>query len=105
MTMRWDGNAERTLRSLADMVPTTLRELASAAARDESELVASERESSEVMTEDVVRGWIRTTPPEQRNGLVAVIDSLGFDVELFAEDLQSAEGWDDDGGEDDPEAR
>lgn len=96
MTMRWDGNAERTLRSLADMVPATLRELATAAARDESELVASDRESAEVLTEDVVRGWIRTTPPEQRNGLVAVIDSLGFDVELFAEDLQSAEGWSDD---------
>ena len=105
MTMRWDGNAERTLRSLADMVPATLRELASAAARDESELVASERESDEVMTEDVVRGWIRTTPPEQRNGLVAVIDNLGFDVELFAEDLQSAEGWDDDSGGDDSEER
>ena len=105
MTMRWDGDAERTLRSLADMVPATLRELASAAARDESELVASDRESDEVMTEDVVRGWIRTTPPEQRNGLVAVIDSLGFDVEIFAEDLQSADGWDDDGGEDDSEAR
>jgi len=104
--MRWDGNAERTLRALADMVPSTVRELASAAARDESELVASERESAEVMTEDVVRGWIRTTPPEQRNGLVAVIDSLGFDVELFAEDLQSAEGWDDDeDGAGDPEAR
>ena len=104
--MRWDGNAERTLRALADMVPSTVRELASAAARDESELVASERESAEVMTEDVVRGWIRTTPPEQRNGLVAVIDSLGFDVELFAEDLQSAEGWnDDEDGAGDSEAR
>ncbi len=95
MTMRWDDNAERTLRSLADMVPATLRELATAAARDESELVASDHESEEVMTEDVVRGWIRTTPPEQRNGLVEVIDSLGFDVELFADDLQSAEGWSD----------
>ena len=95
MTMRWDGTAEQTLRSLADMVPATLRELATAAARDESELVASDRESDEVMTEDVVRGWIRTTPPEQRNGLVAVIDSLGFDVELFADDLQSDEGWSD----------
>ena len=95
--MNWDGSAERTLRSLADMVPATLRELATAAARDESELVASDRDSDEVLTEDVVRGWIRTTPPEQRNGLVAVIDGLGFDVELFADDLQSAEGWDDEG--------
>ena len=93
--MNWDGNAERTLRSLADMVPATLRDLATAAARDESELVASDRESDEVMTEDVVRGWIRTTPPEQRNGLVAVIDTLGFDAELFADDLQSGEGWSD----------
>ncbi len=102
--MNWDGNAERTLRSLADMVPATLRELATAAARDESELVASERDSDEVLTEDVVRGWIRTTPPEQRNGLVAVIDGLGFDVELFAEDLQSAEGWTEaDEGEGDPD--
>ena len=96
MTMRWDGHAERTLRSLADMVPATLRELASSAARDESELVASDRGADEVTVEDVVRGWIRTTPPEQRNGLVAVIDELGVDVELFADDLQSDEGWSDD---------
>jgi hypothetical protein len=102
--MRWDGNAERTLRTLADMVPATLRELATAAARDESELVASDRAASEVMVEDVVRGWIRTTPPEQRNGLVAVIDELGFDVELFADDLQSDEGWaDEDDGESEPD--
>jgi len=97
MSMRWDGQAERTLRTLADMVPATLRELATAAARDESELVASDRLSDEVGVEDVVRGWIRTTPPEQRNGLVAVIDELGVDVELFADDLQSDEGWADEG--------
>ena len=104
MTMRWDQQAERTLRSLADMVPATLRELASAAARDESELVASDRAADEVGVEDVVRGWIRTTPPEQRNGLVAVIDGLGFEPELFAEDLQSDEGWaDEDAGEPEPD--
>jgi len=97
MTMRWDDQAERTLRTLADMVPATLRELATAAARDESELVASDRAADEVMVEDVVRGWIRTTPPEQRNGLVAVIDELGVDVELFADELQSDEGWADEG--------
>ena len=102
--MNWDGNAERTLRSLAEMVPATLRELATAAARDESELVASERQADLVTTEDVVRGWIRTTPPEQRNGLVAVIDSLGFEVEVFADDLQSDEGWADEDGSD-PEGR
>ena len=104
MTMRWDNQAERTLRSFADMVPSTLRELATAAARDESELVASDRAGDEVLVEDVVRAWIRTTPPEQRNGLVAVIDGLGFDVELYAEDLQSDEGWSDaDEGESEPD--
>jgi len=104
--MRWDNQAERTLRALADMVPATLRELATAAARDESELVASDRAGDEVIVEDVVRGWIRTTPPEQRNGLVAVIDELGFDVELFADELQSDEGWsDDDPGGPDPDGR
>lgn len=104
MSMRWDNQAERTLRTLADMVPATLRELATAAARDESELVASDRAADEVLVEDVIRGWIRTTPPEQRNGLVAVIDELGFDVELFAEDLQSDEGWSgNDEGEPEPD--
>ena len=102
MSMRWDDQAERTLRTLADMVPATLRELATAAARDESELVASDRAADEVMVEDVVRGWIRTTPPEQRNGLVAVIDELGVDVQLFADDLQSDEGWSDPEGESEP---
>jgi hypothetical protein len=104
--MRWDNQAERTLRTLADMVPATLRELATAAARDESELVASDRAGDEVLVEDVVRAWIRTTPPEQRNGLVAVIDELGFDVELFADELQSDEGWsDEEAGEPDPDGR
>jgi len=103
MSMRWDGQAERTLRALADMVPATLRELATAAARDESELVASDRAANEVAVEDVVRGWIRTTPPEQRNGLVAVIDELGVDVELFADDLQSDEGWSEPEGEPEPD--
>ncbi len=104
MSMRWDGHADRMLRTLADMVPETLRELARSAARDESELVAADRAADEVAVEDVVRGWIRTTPPEQRNGLVAVLEALGFDVELFADDLQSDEGWTDaDEGEPEPD--
>ncbi|HVR89408.1 MAG TPA: hypothetical protein VHG53_07680 [Candidatus Limnocylindria bacterium] len=102
-TMEWSAGAQRTLRALVDMVPATLRELAEAAARDESEVVASERSAAEVAGDDVVRGWIHTTPPEQRDGLVAVIDELGYEVELFADDLQSAEGWSDQ--ESEPDAR
>lgn len=102
MSLRWDPHAQGTLRALAEMVPATLRELASAAARDESELVAGDRGADEVSADDVVRGWIRTTPPEQRNGLVAVLDELGFEAERFADDLQSDDGWDgaDDEGDD-----
>ena len=100
--MEWSAGAQGTLRALVDMVPATIRELAEAAARDESELVASQRGAAEVSGDDVVRGWIQTTPPEQRDGLVAVIDELGYDVELFAEDLQSAEGWSDEESEPDP---
>ena len=89
----WDSEAERIVRALLDMVPATMRPLAEATARDESELAAQERGASEVGPEDAIRGWIRTTPPEQRNGLVAVIDELGFEPELYADDLGSAEGW------------
>ena len=78
------------------MVPETLRELAKSAARDESELVASERDSATVGIDDVVRGWIRTTPPEQRNSLVAVIEDLGLEPERYAEELESGEGWEED---------
>lgn len=91
--MNWTEEAEGTLRVLCAMVPATVRDLAEAAARGESELAAAARGADAVSVEDVVRGWIRTTPPEQRDGLVAIIDDLGFDVELFADDLQSAEGW------------
>ncbi len=91
--MLWDEAAERILAALTEMVPATLRPLAEASARDESELVASDRAAEAVEPEDVVRGWIRTTPPEQRNALVEVIADLGFEPELFAEDLQSVEGW------------
>ncbi len=93
--MEWESAAESVLRSLVDMVPETMRELAKATARDESELAAQDRGAAIVAGEDVIRGWIRTTPPEQRDGLVEVIDGLGFEPETFADDLQSAEGWED----------
>ena len=89
----WEADAERVVRALLDMVPATMRPLAEATARDEGELAAQERGGSEVTTDDAIRGWIRTTPPEQRNGLIAVIDELGFEAELYADDLGSTEGW------------
>jgi hypothetical protein len=92
--MNWSEAADSMLLALVRMVPETLRELAGASARDESEAVAEQRGSSEVEVDDVVRGWIRTTPPEQRNGLIAVIESLGLEPERYAEELESAEGWD-----------
>lgn len=92
-SMAWDPAAEGMLRALVDMVPENMRELAIATARDESELAAQDRHEETVGPSDVIRGWIRTTPPEQRDGLVEVIDALGFDPQLFEADLSSAEGW------------
>ena len=92
--MNWSEAADSMLLALVRMVPETLRELAVASARDESEAVAEQRGASEVEVDDVVRGWIRTTPPEQRNGLIAVIESLGLEPERYAEELESPEGWD-----------
>ena len=92
--MNWSEPADSVLVALVRMVPETLRELASASARDESEAVAEQRGASEVEVDDVARGWIRTTPPEQRNGLIAVIESLGLEPERYAEELESPEGWD-----------
>jgi hypothetical protein len=40
------------------------------------------------------------TPPEQRNGLIAVIESLGLEPERYADDLENAEGWDDEDRDD-----
>ena len=91
--MSWDDAAERTLALLCGMVPETLRELAEATARDESEQVAADRGADMVTDDDVVRGWIRTTPPEQRNSLVALIEDLGFEPERFADALESVDGW------------
>lgn len=92
--MNWSDAADSVLLALVRMVPESLRELAGASARDQSEAVAEQRGASEVEVDDVVRGWIRTTPPDQRNGLVAVIESLGLEPERYVEDLESAEGWD-----------
>lgn len=91
--MTWSEAADSVLLALVRMVPETLRELAAASARDEIEAVAEQRGTTEVEVDDVVRGWIRTTPPEQRNGLIAVIESLGLEPEVYAEELESAEGW------------
>jgi hypothetical protein len=92
--MSWSEAADSMLLALMRMVPETLRELAGASARGESEAAAEQRGASEVEVDDVVRGWIRTTPPEQRNGLVAVLESLGLEPERYADELESAEGWD-----------
>ena len=92
--MEWTEEATSLLDTLARMVPETLRELAKMSAQDEAESIASASTADVVGVDDVIRGWIRTTPPEQRNGLVAVIESLGLEPERYAEDLESAEGWD-----------
>ncbi len=91
--MEWDESAEGVLETLCRMVPDTIRQLARAAARDEAESVAGERGAASIRVDDVIRGWIRTTPPEQRNGLVAVIESLGLEPEVYADELESGEGW------------
>ena len=91
--MDWDDTAEGVLATLCRMVPETIRELAKAAAHDEAESVASERGVVSVTVDDVIRGWIRTTPLEQRNGLVAVIEDLGLEPEIYENELQSDEGW------------
>ena len=92
--MEWSEGAENLLTALARMVPESLRQLAQLSARDEAEAVASDRTADEVDVDDAMRGWIRMTPPEQRNGLIAVIESLGLEPERYADDLENAEGWD-----------
>jgi hypothetical protein len=100
--MTWEDAAESVLLALVRMVPETLRELAAMSAREEIEAVASQRGASSVDVDDVIRGWIQTTPPEQRNGLVAVIESLGLEPERYADDLESAEGWEEESEYEEP---
>jgi hypothetical protein len=102
--VEWSEGAESLITALGKMVPESLRMLAQMSARDEAESVAAERGASEVDVDDAMRGWIRVTPPEQRNGLIAVIESLGLEPERYAEDLENAEGWDDGDAEDDADA-
>jgi hypothetical protein len=92
--MEWTAEAESLIDQLAGMVPETLRQLATVSARDQAESIVSEAGGTEVDVDDAMRGWIRTTPPEQRNSLIAVIDSLGLEPERYVEDLEDAEGWD-----------
>ena len=98
--MNWSDGAENLLTALARMVPEALRELARLSARDEAEAVATDRDADEVDVDDAMRGWISMTPPDQRNGLVAVIESLGLEPERYAEELENAEGWDDEEADD-----
>ena len=101
--MEWSDGAENVLTALAKMVPESLRLLARLSARDEAEAIASERSADEVDVDDAMRGWIRVTPPEQRNSLIAVIESLGLEPERYAEDLEDAEGWDEEEAEEEEE--
>ena len=101
--MEWSDGAENLLNALSKMVPESLRMLAQMSAKDEAESIASERGASDVDVDDAMRGWIRVTPPDQRNGLIAVIESLGLEPERYAADLENAEGWDDEDEDDDDE--
>ena len=101
--MEWSEGAENLMTALGKMVPETLRMLAQMSARDEAEAIASERGAPDVDVDDAMRGWIRVTPPDQRNGLIAVIDSLGLEPERYADDLENAEGWDDEDDDEDDE--
>ena len=85
--MTWSDAADEILRMLLRMVPDTYRALAEGAARVEAEGYASERGASSVEANDVVRGWIATTPADQRDGLVAVLEELGIDPEAYADEL------------------
>ena len=99
--MEWSEGAENLLTALSKMVPESLRMLARMSAKDEAEAIASERGAPDVDVDDAMRGWIRVTPPDQRNGRIAVIDSLGLEPERYADDLENAEGWDDEDEDDD----
>jgi hypothetical protein len=99
--VEWSDGAENLLTALSKMVPESLRQLARMSARDEAEAIAGERGASDVDVDDAMRGWIRVTPPDQRNGLIAVIESLGLEPERYADDLEDAEGWDEDEEDDD----
>jgi hypothetical protein len=90
--MDWEPEAERALEQLCGMVPDTYRELARASARGEAEVAAGEREAALVGPEDVVVGWIRLAPPDQRDGLVPIIESLGHDPMEYADELQAEGG-------------
>ena len=85
--MPWQEDAEAILAALLRMVPETYRNLAEGAARAEAEGVAAERGGVDVTVDDVVRGWIATTPDDQRDALVAVLDELGLDPEAYAGEL------------------
>lgn len=102
--MDWSDGAENLLTALGKMVPETLRQLAQMSAKDEAESFARERGADEVDVDDAMRGWIRITPPDQRNGLVAVIESLGLEPETYAEELENAEGWDGEESEEPPDS-
>jgi len=93
--MEWTASAQSLVDTLGRMVPEALRQLAMLSAREEAEGIAQERGGDDVTVDDAMRGWIRTTPPEQRNGLIAVIEDLGLEPERYADDLENAEGWDD----------
>ena len=99
--MEWSEGAENLLTALSKMVPESLRMLAQMSAKDEAEAIASERGAPDVDVDDAMRGWIRVTPPDQRNGLIAVIESLGLEPERYADDLENAEGWDDEDEDED----
>ena len=99
--MDWEERADAVLGMLCAMVPETLRPLAEAAAREESEICAAERSETGVSDRDVINGWIRITPPDQRNSLVAVIESLGYDAADFADELETADAWPEDEEDDD----
>lgn len=91
LKMEWSEGAEGILGGFLQMVPETYRPLAESSARDAAEGLAADRGADAVAVQDVVRGWIATTPAEQRDALVDVLEQLGLEPEAYADDLAAPE--------------
>ncbi len=84
--MEWESAAEQQFNQLLKEVPIMFRAMAKNAIRSGAENAARERGASSVSPEDVIRGYIVTTPGPQKGGLRKIFEKLGIDTGPY-EDL------------------
>jgi Proto-chlorophyllide reductase 57 kD subunit/Protein of unknown function (DUF2621) len=82
--MDWNEAAEQLLEQILMTTPLPVRQVIEAQVRQNAEAAAEKEGRSRISTNQLVEGWIESTPAALRGELPRQMERLGLDPEEFS---------------------